>query len=1619
MTSEREGKGRGTMTAGLAENPVEGPGEGRNHGDDRETEGLEPGEMSEMGNIDSEDIEDEEDGPGPEEGRAAPCTPGGTPEPRGPPPPQCAFAEDGTEVNQMLVLVPFDYRSMGDMLVRIEPLRGDFRLHPNLLVSNVTDAEDEVPDSLEYDPLEFGLEHGIQIQRRKRQTTSGEASQQTNRTLKIPHPCLGKSPRQCRALTAVIAQIISQMGPLVKRSLPETVYRYHLKILPAQPAGDLHYSISWSLLVHGNYLDRNSDHYYPTENQSQRTSEAVTAKPVGPWDAKIPGHAGKVEPFIEASGGIISGGLHASIFRELTTYLADEAIDVCVVQETHSKYDANWRGVLTIVSTKVATSSELQYHEIWHKYLLRLRHAISGTPSRHIMILAGDFNTTCVTTPKVCGKWVLPASDAHNKDNNDFMSILASYSLAALNTWNRPEHHQLATFTFGALASQIDYIICRQADANSQAKQAAIVPYFPVASWREGANHHPVQAHIRIPHHISSVPPIHMNPRIDINRVIEDIQQPEPTQALNSLRYSINKGIRDGEWSTLPQLEEGLLKAAQELYPKRAKGDPHKEADMQLSHCARSMWALFRETRTHPFSLNGVFGSWRQWSQFSKAHREHKQKAKERSKAWRRDLILKAQHAAENHDMFQIWEVVKCLAPKTKRKKLQLYRNGHMMTPEAELDWIIEEFGERYGINSNIYLLERQFLLTWSVNNGAPRFYKYNKNGPIGLQHPVGKSIMKIIIAQAKDQIHDLVKKWPQCAYVPNRSTTTALKRVYKHCAKVRETCSQHRLNLHQLKDGAQPVRNYGGLQISMDLSAAFDLVSWATIKDALEMAQIDPSVQEVLLQWLSQVRYTFQHKGMEKEKWSSDHSTMYADDTHLQWRLGMKVNTNKTKAILRLTGDPTVWIQLVEQAEYLGLIISYDNFELQSVKHRINKAHNRRWSLASVLHTKKVSVPYKLNLWRSCVLSTMLYALHSLCLGAGQICLLQRAIMRHIRAIVSDQAFQTGHTHEDIMTKYNIHTAQDLLERAHERDQQQATATDWLVDSEWNHSISRALLEAAQTKEPESDTEKAIWACPLCSEQFVSQAALKTHARRAHKIVAQRKNIFNRIVHSVGGLPQCSGCLKRFSKWQSLEIHINTDACTAQVVKDPRNKTDFTEVDASQTTMPAPEQALTPETTQENILHTEVNKDAVTTDCHTPCSGPMRGVLEQKDGATDYHYQDNSEPAQSSVMSPRHILQAEHPSDPVPQQVVPVLFQERVLLLVQKGLNAFIADTSITASMQQSCALCGQWIASQKVVKTHYQHTHKHLYQQLAHKALKLIEQKATPCVQCHFCHRRTKDWKAHLFKCTTLWQCAFLCVLHEEHGLRGPGLGRILWRGPRGGSTNDAKYVSVEPSADRESIPIHREQKKEELKVLKQDTALVLFLRPGEDSVLHHLYKVAAHFKAKQDQDATWQLGQSPLRMVLAVALLKEITDRLNQTIASQERLKKAVDQGWRDSQGGWRYQVWNHKTKQLQTDNSRPPIPEDKLLDHLATIIQCLRQPIVNRFRCTRKLMETMSSPATFKLDLSIRSHSALTMWDTMKMLQGNAVFQLAGMAFKTESLARGPAEHKIAEMIYGRR
>ena len=149
-----------------------------------------------------------------------------------------------------------------------------------------------------------------------------------------------------------------------------------------------------------------------------------------------------------------AGGLYAQVFRELITYAIDAAFDLVYIQETKWSYDANWStpefhfvhsagerkedmvgGVLTMVSARVIKRNfDMQYNAVHPGRILHVRQQPldllnvyqyaandhKSTPERRYrLIMAGDMNT-CTPTEKVCGKWVLPATELHNKDSSDF-----------------------------------------------------------------------------------------------------------------------------------------------------------------------------------------------------------------------------------------------------------------------------------------------------------------------------------------------------------------------------------------------------------------------------------------------------------------------------------------------------------------------------------------------------------------------------------------------------------------------------------------------------------------------------------------------------------------------------------------------------------------------------------------------------------------------------------------------------------------------------------------------------------------------------------------------------------------------------------------------------------------------------------------------------------------------------------------------------------------------------------------------------------------------------------------------------------------------------------------------
>ena len=196
------------------------------------------------------------------------------------------------------------------------------------------------------------------------------------------------------------------------------------------------------------------------------------------------------------------------------------------------------------------------------------------------------------------------------------------------------------------------------------------------------------------------------------------------------------------------------------------------------------------------------------------------------------------------------------------------------------------------------------------------------------------------------------------------------------------------------------------------------------------------------------------------------------------------------------------------------------------------------------------------------------------------------------------------------------------------------------------------------------------------------------------------------------------------------------------------------------------------------------------------------------------------------------------------------------------------------------------------------------------------------------------------------------------------------------------------------------------EEIKVLKQDHSLVVFLKPGEHNILHHLFQTAKAFQAKQQSNPTWTPGQLPLKTVMAIALFQELGVRLERTCTEEAIATKVQERGWRDPATGWKFQRWNPTLKCLEEDTTQKPLTDHGVKALLLKLTQALAGDTVHRFNATKKLADTVEANTTFLLDLSTRAPQALEARAALLQLQGNAVLQGGGGSIQTRNTPTQP-------------
>ena len=132
---------------------------------------------------------------------------------------------------------------------------------------------------------------------------------------------------------------------------------------------------------------------------------------------------------------------------------------------------------------------------------------------------------------------------------------------------------------------------------------------------------------------------------------------------------------------------------------------------------------------------------------------------------------------------------------------------------------------------------------------------------PIGLTEPSGRAYARLLQQQLGDYASTYLREASQYAYLGGREAAMAIHRVSQHCKYVQMKCS-HVIRTVADRQECRPASapHFAGVQLSLDLSNAFDLLNWRLIDRALLDAGVDIELRNQVMSWYFEVTYHIEH---------------------------------------------------------------------------------------------------------------------------------------------------------------------------------------------------------------------------------------------------------------------------------------------------------------------------------------------------------------------------------------------------------------------------------------------------------------------------------------------------------------------------------------------------------------------------------------------------------------------------------------------------------------------------------------------------------------------------------------------------------------------------------------
>ena len=249
-----------------------------------------------------------------------------------------------------------------------------------------------------------------------------------------------------------------------------------------------------------------------------------------------------------------------------------------------------------------------------------------------------------------------------------------------------------------------------------------------------------------------------------------------------------------------------------------------------------------------------------------------------------------------------------------------------------------------------------------------------------------------------------------------------------------------------------------------------------------------------------------------------------------------------------------------VTSFKYLGVMLSYGNFEKATLKHRLQEGNAKLQQVRRFVHNRRTAGPRsRLHIWHSTVWATVSSGLVVVGLTEETAALLRAWHAKKIRAVLNCPAHLTHKSTSDLYRAHDIVDPVLKLQKRHANRVKRLLkrhrlsqmgdvalappALEQALFLRGQYQSVIAQLDAAATPAAPASLET----CPTCNQQFETKVGLRTHIARKHPETVQRyiPRTFSHLL-SVDGLPQCAACRKRFPQMKGLKDHLLSGACSA-----------------------------------------------------------------------------------------------------------------------------------------------------------------------------------------------------------------------------------------------------------------------------------------------------------------------------------------------------------------------------------------------------------------------------------------------------------------------------------------